>query len=69
MFHESLAATTDMAVLPAVLRSWLLRRTVQVRLGFDFGFWISDLGFLATIDNIELNSSDFTICTQSLTNF
>ena len=26
-------ATTDMAVLPAVLGSWLLRRTVQVRLG------------------------------------
>ena len=31
-----------------------LRRTVQVRLGFDFGFWISDLGFLITIDDIEL---------------
>jgi hypothetical protein len=28
IFHESLAATTDMAVL----RCWLLRRTVQVRL-------------------------------------
>ena len=26
----------------------------QVRLGFDFGFWISDLGFLSTIDDIEL---------------
>jgi arylamine N-acetyltransferase len=22
-----------------------LRRTIQVRLGFDFGFWIADLGF------------------------
>ncbi|MEJ2364108.1 MAG: hypothetical protein P8075_15750 [Deltaproteobacteria bacterium] len=26
-------ATTDMAVLPAVLGSWVLRRTVQVRFG------------------------------------
>jgi hypothetical protein len=33
MFHESLAATTDMAVLPGVLGSWPLRRTVQLRLG------------------------------------
>jgi hypothetical protein len=33
MFHESLAATLDMAVLPGVLGCWLLRRTVQVRLG------------------------------------
>ena len=33
IFHESLAATTDMAVLPGVLRCRLLRRTVQVRLG------------------------------------
>jgi hypothetical protein len=33
MFHELPAATTDMAVLPAVLGSWLLRRTLQVRLG------------------------------------
>ena len=32
-FHESLAATTDMAVLPGVLGCRLLRRTVQVRLG------------------------------------
>ena len=50
------------------------RRTVQVRLGFDLGFRIcpsdshpsggfpvSDLGFLTTIDDIELNSSDFAI--------
>ena len=35
MFHESLAATTDMAVLPGVLGCRLLRRTVQVRLGTD----------------------------------
>ncbi|MCG6946335.1 MAG: hypothetical protein LJE87_13460 [Deltaproteobacteria bacterium] len=35
IFHESLAATTDMAVLPGVLRCWILRRTVQVRLGPD----------------------------------
>ena len=33
MFHESLAATTDMAVLPGVLGCRLLRRTIQVRLG------------------------------------
>ena len=26
----------------------------SVRLGFDFGFWISDLRFLSTIDDIEL---------------
>jgi hypothetical protein len=32
-FHESLAATLDMAVLPGVLGCWPLRRTVQVRLG------------------------------------
>jgi hypothetical protein len=33
IFHESLAATTDMAVLPGVLGCRRLRRTVQVRLG------------------------------------
>jgi hypothetical protein len=33
IFHESLAATTDMAVLPGVLGCRLLRRTVQVHLG------------------------------------
>jgi hypothetical protein len=33
MFYESLAATTDLAVLPAVLGCRILRRTVQVRLG------------------------------------
>jgi hypothetical protein len=32
-FHESPAATTDMAVLPGVLGCRPLRRTVQVRLG------------------------------------
>jgi hypothetical protein len=32
-FHESLAATVDMAVLPGVLGCRTLRRTVQVRLG------------------------------------
>jgi hypothetical protein len=31
IFHESLAATTDMAVLPGVLGCRILRRTVQVR--------------------------------------
>jgi hypothetical protein len=33
MFHESLAATTDMAVLPGVLGCRHLRRTDKVRLG------------------------------------
>ena len=33
IFHESPAATTDMAVLPSVLGCRPLRRTVQVRLG------------------------------------
>ena len=33
IFHESLAATTNMGVLPGVLGCRLLRRTVQVRLG------------------------------------
>jgi len=33
IFHELLAATTDLAVLPGVLGCRPLRRTVQVRLG------------------------------------
>jgi hypothetical protein len=33
IFHESLAATAALAVLPGVLGGWPLRRTVQVRLG------------------------------------
>ena len=33
IFHESLAATTNMDVLPGVLGCRPLRRTVQVRLG------------------------------------
>ena len=33
IFHELLAVTTDMAVLPGVLGCRSLRRTVQVRLG------------------------------------
>jgi hypothetical protein len=63
-----LEAGTESSRKPGVLGRRLLRRTIQVRLGFEFGFWISDLGFLATIDNITPNSSDFTICSQSLTN-
>jgi hypothetical protein len=35
IFHESPAATTDMAVLPGVLGCWPLRRNVQVRLGIN----------------------------------
>ncbi|MGB6377680.1 MAG: hypothetical protein WBG24_13250 [Syntrophobacteria bacterium] len=33
IFHELLAATTDMAILPGVLGCRPLRRNVQVRLG------------------------------------
>ena len=33
IFHELLAATTDLAVLPGVLWCRPLRRTTQVRLG------------------------------------
>jgi hypothetical protein len=33
IFHESLAATMDMVILPGVLGCRLLRCTVQVRLG------------------------------------
>ncbi|MCG6947018.1 MAG: hypothetical protein LJE87_16930 [Deltaproteobacteria bacterium] len=33
IYHESLAATTDVAVLPGVLGCRPLRRTVKVRLG------------------------------------
>jgi hypothetical protein len=69
MFHESLAATLDMAVLLGILGCRLLQRTVRVRLGFDLGFRISDLGFLTTIDDIELNSADFAICSLLLTSF
>ncbi|MEJ2430252.1 MAG: hypothetical protein P8075_15240 [Deltaproteobacteria bacterium] len=35
MFHESLAATVDMALLPVVLGCRTLRRTVEVRFGFN----------------------------------
>ena len=49
MFDGLLTTTTDMGILPCVLGCWPLRRTVQVRLGFDFGFTISDLGFLTTL--------------------
>ena len=51
-----------MDVLPGVLGCGHLRRTIQVRLGFDFRFRILDLGFFTTIDDIELNISDFAIC-------
>jgi hypothetical protein len=58
-----------MDVLPGVLGYLTLRRTVQVRLGFDLGFRISDLGFLTTIAYIELNSSNFSIRFLVLTSF
>jgi hypothetical protein len=38
IFHESLAATTDMPVLPSVLGCRPLRRTVQVRKPTPCGF-------------------------------
>ena len=69
MFDELLTATTDMAVLSGVLGCRTLRRSVQVRLGFDLGFGISDLGFLSTIDDIELSNSDIAICSLVQTNF
>ncbi len=58
-----------MDVLPCVLGYRPLRRTIQVCLGFDLGFGISDLGFLITIDDIELNSSDFAICSPVFRSF
>ena len=67
--ERSAASANNMVVLPAVLGCRPLRRTVQVRLGFDLGFRISDLGFFTTIDDIELNNSDFAICSLVLTNF
>ena len=67
--RPGVTATTDMAVLPGVLGCQPLRRTVQVSLGFDLGFRISDLGFLTTIDDNELNSSGFAICSLVLTKF
>ena len=51
-------ATVDMGVLGC----HTLRRTIQVRLGLDFGF-------LTTIDDIELHSSDFASCSLVLMNF
>jgi hypothetical protein len=35
----------------------------------QLGFWISDLGFITTIDDTELNSSDFAIRSLVLTSF
>jgi|GEM_PF-3333672 len=67
--RPGVTATTDMVVLPGVLGCRPLRRTVQVRLGFDLGFRILDLGFLTTIDDIEFNSSDFAICSLVLKSF
>ena len=60
IIHESLAATTDKAVLPGVLGCRPLRRTVLVRLGFDFRFWILDLGFWVQlmISNLQFRFRD-----------
>jgi hypothetical protein len=35
IIHESAIPTADMAVLPGFLRSRILRRTIQVRLGYE----------------------------------
>ncbi|MGW8221840.1 MAG: hypothetical protein ACWGP1_06810 [Syntrophobacteria bacterium] len=35
IIHESATPTADMAVLPGFLRSRILRRTVQIRLGYE----------------------------------
>ena len=54
IFHESPAATTDIAVLPGVLGCRSLRRTVQVRLGTNpavrgtVAWWHAHLRGLAT---------------------
>ena len=51
IFHELLAATADMTVLPGVLGCGTLRRTVQVRLGIQppaVAQWRSHLHGLAT---------------------
>ena len=64
MFHELFTATKNMAVLLGVLGYRLLRRTIQGTPRLLF--WISDLGFLTTIDDIELCSSDFAICSPVL---
>ena len=51
IFHELLAATEDMAVLPGVLGCRTLRRTLQVRLGIlppAVAQWHSHLHGLAT---------------------
>jgi hypothetical protein len=48
-------ATMDMAALPGVLGCRLLRRTIQVRLGFNFGFRISDFGFKNGNTKLEFN--------------
>jgi hypothetical protein len=35
IIHESATPTADIAVLPGFLRSRILRRTIQVRLGYE----------------------------------
>ena len=75
MFHESASggpriwSSFSPSRKPCVLGCRPLRRTIQVRLGFDLGFRISDLGFLNTNVDIKLNSSDFAIGSRILTSF
>ena len=65
-FHESLAATTDMVVLPGVLGCRPLRRTMQVRLGDQHpavSRWHTHLRGLATAIH-EISRLEQTIFQQ-----
>jgi hypothetical protein len=67
MFHESPAATTDVAVLPSVLGCRLLRPTVQARLGNqhpEVARWHAHLHGLGTVIH-ETSGLDFRACSLS----
>jgi hypothetical protein len=56
--ERSAASANNMAILPGVLGCRPLRRTIQVRLAFDCGFRISDLGFMMKIiSNLAVQNS------------
>ena len=73
--RPGVTATTDMAVLLSELEALRAGGLASSGVGpYDVPFRygsasILDFGFLTTIDDIRGNSSDFTICSQSLTNF
>ena len=52
MFHESPAATADIAILPGVLGCCTLRRTVQVRLGSNT-LWLPGGTPISTISRLQ----------------